>query len=124
MAYLSISNEKSKLLYRRPLEAYFGGIIAVNKEVQRVMDIINDGTLLKRGPYKHFYDKERAQIGRYAADQGVSTYDILPPFFKNKLHGTEMVRGTCPMIVLFSIIATAKLLYNHCQILCGSGVSF
>ena len=49
-----------------------GGIVAANKEVQRVMDTINDGTLLKRGPYEHFDDEERAQIGRYAADHGVA----------------------------------------------------
>ena len=36
------------------------------------MDSINNGTLLKWGPYKHVYDEERAQIGRYAADHGVA----------------------------------------------------
>ena len=58
------------------------------------------------------------QISRYAAaraaDHGVSfpdllnteadegylhtTHKIVPPFFNNKPHGTEMVRGTCPTI--------------------------
>ena len=33
-----------------------GGIVATNKEVQRVMGSINDGTMLKRGPYEHFDD--------------------------------------------------------------------
>ena len=36
------------------------------------METINDGTLLKRGLCKHFNDKERAQIGRYAADHRVA----------------------------------------------------
>ena len=36
------------------------------------MDSINDGTLLKRDPYEHFDDEERAQIGKYAADHGVA----------------------------------------------------
>ena len=49
-----------------------GGIVATNREVQRVMDKSNDGTLLKRGPYEHFDDEERAQIGRYTADHGVA----------------------------------------------------
>jgi len=49
-----------------------GGIVAANKEVQRVMESINDGTQLKRGPYEHFDDEERAQIGKYAADHGVA----------------------------------------------------
>ena len=44
-----------------------GGIVAANKEVQRMVETISDGTLLKRGPYEHFDDEERAQIGRYAA---------------------------------------------------------
>ena len=44
-----------------------GGIVTANKEVQRVVETINDGTLLKRGPYEHFDDEERAQIGRHAA---------------------------------------------------------
>ena len=33
-----------------------------NKEVQCVMDSINDGTLLNRGPYEHFDNEERVQI--------------------------------------------------------------
>jgi len=37
-----------------------------------MMDIGTDGTVLKRGPYEHFDDEERAQIGRYAADHGVA----------------------------------------------------
>ena len=37
-----------------------------------MMDTINDGTLLKRGPYEHFDDEERAQIGRCAANHGVA----------------------------------------------------
>jgi len=49
-----------------------GGIVAANKEVQRVIDSGTDGTVLKRGPYEHFDDEERAQIGRYAADHGVA----------------------------------------------------
>ena len=35
------------------------------------------------------------------ADEGqllYTTHEIMPPFFKNKPHGTEMVRGTCPTI--------------------------
>ena len=36
-----------------------------------MVDTINDGTLLKRGPY-HFDDEERAQIGRCTADHGVA----------------------------------------------------
>ena len=36
------------------------------------MDSINDGTLLKRDPYEHFDNEERAQIGKYAADHGVA----------------------------------------------------
>ena len=55
------------------------------------MDSINDGILPKRGSYEHFDEEERAQIGRYAADHGVSTYDIVPPFFKNNSHSIEMV---------------------------------
>ena len=46
-----------------------GRIVTANKEVQRVMDTINDG--LKRGLYEHFDVEERAQICRYAADHGV-----------------------------------------------------
>ena len=54
------------------------------------------------------------QISRYAADHGLAfpdllnteadegqlatTHEIVPPFFKNKPHGTEMVRGTCSTI--------------------------
>ena len=38
------------------------GIVAANKEVQRMMDSINDGTLLKRGPYEHFDNEEIVQI--------------------------------------------------------------
>ena len=49
-----------------------GRIVVANKEVQHVMDTINDGTLLKRGPYEHFDDEERGQIGRYVADHGVA----------------------------------------------------
>ena len=49
-----------------------GGIVAANKEVQHVVESINDGTLLKRGPYEDFDDKERAQVGRYAAVHGVA----------------------------------------------------
>ena len=37
-----------------------------------MVDSINDETLLKRGPYEHFDDEERAQIGRYAAIHGVA----------------------------------------------------
>ena len=48
------------------------GIVAANKEVHPVVDSINDGTLLERGPYEHFDDEERAQIGRYAAIHGVA----------------------------------------------------
>ena len=55
--------------------------------------------------------EERAQISRYAADHRVAfpdllnadkgqlQHEIVPPFFKNKSHSTEIVRGTCPMIV-------------------------
>ena len=35
-----------------------GGIVTANKEVQCVMDAINDGTLLKRGLYEHFDDEQ------------------------------------------------------------------
>ena len=38
-----------------------------------MVETINDGTLLKRGSYEHFDDKERAQTGRYAAVHGVAT---------------------------------------------------
>jgi len=31
----------------------------------------------------------------------------MPPFLKNRSHGIEIVQGTCPTIVSFSIIATA-----------------
>jgi len=48
------------------------GIVASNKKVQQVMGSINDGTMLKKDSYKHFYDEERAQIGKYAADHGVA----------------------------------------------------
>ena len=41
-------------------------------EVQHVMGSSNYGTLLKRHPYKHFKDEERAQIRRYTADHGVA----------------------------------------------------
>ena len=46
-----------------------GGTVAANKEVQHVVETINDGTLLKRGPYEHFDYKERVQI---AAVHGVA----------------------------------------------------
>ena len=50
-----------------------GRMVAANKEVQRVMDTSGtDGTVLKRGPYEHFGDEERAWIGRYTADHGVA----------------------------------------------------
>jgi len=49
-----------------------GGIVAANKEVQHVIDSSMDGTVLKKGPYEHFDDEERAQIGRYAADHRVA----------------------------------------------------
>ena len=39
------------------------GIVTANKEVQCMMDSINDGTQLKRGPYEYFDDVKRAQIG-------------------------------------------------------------
>ena len=67
--------------------------------------------------YVYFVSKGHMQISRYAAahadhgvafsdllnteaDEGqpVTTHKIVPPFFKNKLHGTEMVQGTCPTI--------------------------
>ena len=32
------------------------------------------------------------------ADGPVTIHKIVPPFFKNKPHSTEMVRGTCPTI--------------------------
>ena len=49
-----------------------GGTVATNKEVQCVVETINDRTLLKRGTYEHFDDKERVQIGRYAAVHGIA----------------------------------------------------
>ena len=77
-----------------------------------MIDTINDGTLYSRGPRHTSTCKERVQIGRYAADHGsfsrsleycergpVTTHEIVPPFFKNKSHDTEMVRGTPPTIV-------------------------
>ena len=65
-------SERSRLLYHCLLAVYLrqyldwaistDGIVAANKEVQHMMDSINDGTLLKRGPYECFDDEERAQI--------------------------------------------------------------
>ena len=66
-----------------------GEIVAVNKEVQRVMDTYNDRTLLKEGPIWAFWWQGKSANCRYAADHRVSTHNIVPPFFKNKSHGTE-----------------------------------
>ena len=69
----------AKLLYHpAPTASLYQAIFlcrATTKKIQRVTDTINNGTL---GP--------------------VTTPEIVPPFFKNKPHGTEMVRGTCPTI--------------------------
>ena len=56
--------------------------------------------------------EERAQISRYAADHGVAFPDLLntdvgqlhtrncASFLQKQSHGTEMIRGTCPTIVV------------------------
>ena len=58
---------------------------------------INDGTLLKRGPYEHFDDEERVQIGRYAAVHGVAAavrhYQKLFPTRKVKESSVRMWRN-------------------------------
>ena len=41
-----------------------GEIVAANKEVQRITDSVDNGNLLKRGPYDQFDDEEREQIGK------------------------------------------------------------
>jgi len=41
-----------------------GEIVAVNKEVQRVTDSVDNGKLLKRGLYDQFDEEEREQIGK------------------------------------------------------------
>ena len=73
------------------------GIVTTNKEVQPVVDSINDGTLLKRGPYEHFDDEERTQIGRYAAIHGVAAavrhYQKLFPTRKVKEHSLHTWRN-------------------------------
>ena len=53
--------------------------------------------------------------------QLATTYEIVPPFFKHKSHGTEMVRGTCPMIVAI-IFDNSHI--KTILVIVGSGVSF
>ena len=78
--YTSNELPKSKFLYHRLLAVYFeqylhtGGIVTANKEVQHVIDTINDGTLYLRGAHMSTL-KGRAQIRRYTADQGVAFPD-------------------------------------------------
>ena len=59
-----------------------------------MIDSGTDGTVLKRGLYEHFDDKERAQIGRYAADHGVAAairhYSKIYPTCKVKESSAHM----------------------------------
>ena len=50
---------------------------------QRVMDSINDGTLLKRGPYEHFDDEERAQIDHPSRENRRHVLRVLIELFVN-----------------------------------------
>jgi len=60
------------------------------------MDTGTDRIALERGPYEHFGDEERAQIGRYAADHGVAAivrhYTKMYPTYKVKESSVHMWR--------------------------------
>ena len=66
-------------------------IAAANKEVQKVLDSMEDGSTSKRAPYSKYSDVERARVAKRASEMGVTN---TIRFFKKDFPDRPLKEGT------------------------------
>ena len=66
-------------------------IAATNKEVKQILDKADKLEKMKRGTYEHFIPEENAQIGKRAAEYGVTAS---PRYFSKAFPGRSLKEST------------------------------